>query len=388
MRYLLVFVLLMLSPLLTFGQTVDEADVISPDNVAELEVLHSWQSSGEGLVAGAFSHAGDFFAIALNDGVVQLLDTTSWEVVSVLDGANLEGTRIQFSRDDSRLMLSHWDGMIRVWELETGELLLSVDAPFTYTWYEVDADLQVYWTHADGGLRIQEIGSDGIQFRSLPIPNTITLDLHPDGHLMAIVTETEDDHLFLFDWVAEEVVSEFTVDVDANLIGRGFSPDGDLLWGSWQYSTHSRSENPSVIRFWSVDIGMEQFEIIGDGSSYSRIVFDPTGDLVAVAGENSSLQNVLQIWNLQTGEYIGDAGVPTGGGIGNFSPNGDLFVLQGGTTPNVHIWNVNTPGRPVDVILEVGSGPNSAPVFSPDGRHVLTINGATIRLWGVPASEE
>lgn len=378
----------MVSPLLTFGQTVGETDVISPENVEELQVLHTWQSSDEGFVAGAFSHAGDYFALALNDGVVQLLDTTSWEVTSVLEGANLEGTRIQFSRDASRLMLAHWDGMVRVWNLETGELLLSVEAPSTYTWAEVDADLQVYWTQADGGLRIQEIGSDSVRFRSLPIPNAVTFDLHPDGHLMATVAETEDDRIVLYDLVAGEVVSAFSSDADANLIDKDFSPDGDLMWGSWQYPTHSQNENPSVIRFWSVDTGEEQFELIGDGSSYSRMVFDPAGNVVAISGKDSSLQNILQIWHLQTEEYIGNVGVPAGGAIGNFSPNGELFALQGGTTPNVHIWNVNAPIRPVNVMLEVGSGPNSAPVFSPDGRHLLTVNGSTIRLWGVPDSDE
>lgn len=388
MRYLLLFVLLVFNPLLTFGQTVDETDVISPDNVEELEALRSWQSGDEGFVAGTFSHAGDLLALALNDGVVKLIDTASWEVISVLEGANLEGTQIQFSRDDSRLMLSHWDGMIRVWDLTAGELILSVDAPSTYTWYEIDADLRNYWTRADDGLRMQVIGTDIVSFQSIPMPNPVVLDLHPDGNLMAIVTETEEDHLLLYDLVAEEVVSEYTLDVDADLNGVGFSPDGGLVWASWQDWLYSRSENPSVIRFWSVNTGMEQFELIGDGSSYSRIIFDPNGDMVAVAGENSSLQNVLQIWHLQTGEYIGDAGVPTGGGIGNFSPNGELFVLQGGTTPNVHIWNAKTPARPVDVMLEVGSGPNSVPIFSPDGRHILTVNGATIRLWGVPAFDE
>lgn len=388
MRYVFLFGVLMISPLLAYGQIVVKNDVISPDNIEELEVLHSWQGSEDGFVAAAFSHTGDLFAIALNDGVVQLIDTTSWEITSVLEGADLEATRIEFSRDDSRLILAHWDGMSRVWDLETGELMLSVDAPYTYTWSETDADLQVYWTRADNGLRIQEIASSDVRFRSLPIPNAVALDLHPDGHLMAVVTETEDDRIFLYNLVAGEVVAEFNPDGDANLIGRGFSPDGDLMWGSWQYLAHSQNENSSVIRFWTVDTGEEQFEVIGDGSSYSRMVFDSTGNVLAISGRNSTLEDILQIWHLQTEEYIGDIVVPEGGAVGNFSPNGELFALQGRTNPNVDIWNVTIPVRPVDVMLEVGSGTNSAPVFSPDGHYLLTVNGSTIRLWGIPDSDE
>lgn len=372
---------------MTSAQASDDFNAITPDNVASLEEIRTWEGVDNRFVAASFNHSGDILSLALGDGRVRLLDTQTWETVQTLEGADLEGTRILFSRDDSRLMLSHWDGMIRTWSLETGDLLLSVDPTRAQSWYAMNADLETLWTRVDGGLRIQETDTEATRFQSLPVPGAVSLDVHPDGTHMAVVTEAQQDVLLLYEVAENAVVYTFTPEIDGALNGIGFSPDGTLVWASWQDWALNRTDNPSVIQFWSVETGEEIYRLAGDGEAYTRLIFNPNGERVAVAGSDSRLNSVLQVWNLESGEYLGDAGIPTGGALANFSPNGDLIAVQGGTTSHVYIWSVQ--GAFVESLtrLQVEGGPNSAPTFSPDAHFLLTVNGPSIRLWAVNSTE-
>lgn len=89
----------------------------------------------------------------------------------------------------------------------------------------------------------------------------------------------------------------------------------------------------------------------------------------------------MWLWDLDSKSEIIQVGFPTGGGVANFSPDGQLLAMGSGTTTDIQIFD--TERGSLRITLDTESGATSPPEFSPDGRLLLTV-GTDIRLWGVP----
>jgi WD40 repeat protein len=361
-----------------------DLETISGENVERIQELTRWQSDSAGFVAATFSPDGRTLALALNDGFIRLLNLPSLELERTLSGANFEGALLRYSPDGTRLMLSHWNGTHRFWDIERGELLNAHLPHSDEIWSEADPPLRnLIVLSADQTVAVSELDSGKERIRIGPVNPTPRPQLSAGGLLAAAVETT----IFVWDTTAGELLYRFTPPIDGELTGLGFNPDGTVLWANWRDWLLGRnsSENQSVIQFWDTTTGSELFRLNGGGAHY-RMYFDPTGKKVATAGENDNLNSTVWVWNLETKQLIGEAGVPTGGGLAGFNPDGQLLAIASGSAPRIHIWDATEPETPIKVALDVGSGSAVPPQFSPD-RHLLLTIGTDIRLWGVLASK-
>lgn len=190
----------------------------------------------------------------------------------------------------------------------------------------------------------------------------------------------------VWDTITGEIVYIFPPHLDVptedccliSLEGFGFSPDSTIMWGSWRDFIFDRDHdlNRSIIQFWDSTTGEPLFTLEGGGGHHS-MVLDPTGSVVATRGENDHLMSSVWLWDLATGQMIADH--IFGGGVLEFSPDGQLLVTGLGNAPEVLIYEISSSAD----LLMTFEIPESIPEFSPDGR-LLLLTVPEIRLFGVP----
>jgi WD40 repeat protein len=385
MKILRLFTLMLLLPLMSLhaqDQQIPPTEIISSQNIDNLELLAQWQAEDNELATAAFNPDSTILAIALSDGVVRLLDFPSLEQRTLLTGAQSDATRILFSRDGSRLMLSSdFNGTNEFWNLDTDELISKYTQNPDEIWSDVDSDLlNLVTVNHDAIVTIRDIDTGNevfsvVQDNILPFPT-----LNADGSLLLTV---DSDGFSVWDVNNAAVIHQFIQPDDTELSGFGFTPDGRVIWANWRDWLYGRdfSENRSVIQFWNAEDGSQVNEMQG-GGSHLRMYFAPSGNRIATAGENDQLQNSVWVWNIESGELLGEAGIPTGGGTAGFSPDGELLAVAAGTNTEVYLWAANSPEIPISAAIDIGSGTVTPPTFSVDGRFLLTV-GYDVRLWGV-----
>ncbi len=381
---LAVAILAMLMTAHAQNQYITPSERIVYENIDRLELLASWQRPDNGLVAASFSPDSSLLALVINNGVIQLLNFPSLEPYSTLSGVNFEASQVKFSRDGSRLMLSNFYGNYGFWNVDTGELIGEYAQDSGEIWGDVDADIKFLATlNKNNMITIREITTGNEQLRveqatSLPRPS-----LSPDGSLLLTVSE---EGFLVWNIATGAVAYQFHKPENTELRGFGFSPDGQSIWANWRDWRFGRdiSENRSIIEFWSTANGSEFTRMSGEGS-HLRMFFYKTNNLVATAGEDDGLQSTVWVWNMESGELLGEAGIPTSGGMAGFNADGSLLAIASGTGTKVQFWSVNSPDVPIIASVDIESGTFVPPLFSADGRYLLTV-GSDIRIWGIPSS--
>jgi WD40 repeat protein len=361
------------------------SEPITSDNVDSLEILANWQGVENSFVTASFNSDSSLLALVLNDGVIQLLSFPSLEPYSTLDGVDFEATQVKFSRDNSRLMLSDFYGNYGFWEVDTGEIIGEYTHDSDEWWGDVDSDLKFLVTlNEDNTVVIRETitGNEQLsveQVASFPRPL-----LSPDGSLLLTV---DTEGFLTWDVDTGTVTYQFSELENTELSSFGFSPDGQLIWANWRDWQFGRdiSENRSIIEFWNTTDGSE-FTRMSGGGSHIRMYFSQSGNLVATAGDDDQLQSAVWVWDMKSSELLGEAGIPTGGGVAGFNPDGSLLAVASGTATGVQFWDANSPEIPAVASINIQSGTVVPPAFSADGRYLLTV-GYDVRVWGVPSNE-
>src|SRR5262249_10331614 len=74
--------------------------------------------------------AGRLVAVANPDFSIELWDVEAGQLVLQLKGHKSKGVDFCFSRAGDRLVSNDWSGILRVWDVSTGRLLLSHPVPW------------------------------------------------------------------------------------------------------------------------------------------------------------------------------------------------------------------------------------------------------------------
>ncbi len=202
----------------------------------------------QGLSSMTFSPSGERLFVAnaspiYNENFIDFWDTNGWIQTGLLETGTVLG--IGISLDGSLLASTPDRYAIRIWDLEDSIWLYTIYTSFTGAVNKIafsPTQLNLATGHYDGGIRIWEMES-GELIQAMNSDGVVeSLAYNPDGRLLASGNSFENGHIRLWDEQTGEQLREL-VGHDNGVSNMAFSPDGNLLVsGSYD----------GIIRVWGI----------------------------------------------------------------------------------------------------------------------------------------
>jgi len=309
--------------------------------------LPAFSHSGAALCA-VFSPDSRRIASSSQDGIVKVWDAQTGEDLLSFQAHADHVRSVAFSPEGQRLATASWDGTAKVWDAQTGQL--------------------IHTLKIRGGLGSAQ-----------------KVAFSPDGRRLACGGGQRETFGEVTIWDATTgeqllILGGHTLPV----VGVAFSPDGRQL----------ASASDGTVKVWDVDwaagTGREKLSFRAHRLRGVSVAFSPDGRrLASASGDWITLADgEVKVWDVRTGAEL----LVLGGHITSvwsvaFSPDGRRLATAG-MDQTVKLWDVAT-GQEV-LTLRGHLNRVRSVVFSPDGTRLVTASDdRTVRVWdGRPQEEE
>jgi WD40 repeat protein len=282
------------------------------------------------------------------------------------------GFEVAFCRGDKYLVSTHLDSQIRLWDAETGTEVRGLNGHTTYV-------------HA------MAMGHGGEKFATGAYDNTVklwsldnvfapreltghdqpvwALSFSPDSHRLA--TGSWDGTARI--WNPKTGALKLSIPVGFPVVSLDFSPDGRRL------ATVGRN---FVALVWDATQGAQLLELKGHSNTVLSVAHSPSGTRIATGSKDRT----IRLWDAESGRMLATL---TGhkGWVHNvdFAPDARRLVSASGDD-TVRLWDVES-GRLVRTLPGHSRGALCAR-FSPDGRWIASGGtDQTIRIWDAESGQ-
>ena len=241
---------------------------------------------------------------------VRVWDVETGEVIHSLEAHNGTVEGVAFSPDATTFASVAWDGKVILWDMATGEIIRQYGDENGAHGFTTDEDDSIVPT------RVQSI------------------IYHPNGE--SIATSGGDGSIILWDVATGEEVRRFEGHT-SGVSKIDFNFDGTLL---------TSASGDRTVRLWEVETGEQIRQFIAsdneDGhshdSSVNDVTFSPDGTMIL----SSSWDSTLRLWDVETGEELNRFEGHNGPTMGiDFSPDG-LTIISGSADTSVRVWEIST----------------------------------------------
>ncbi|KAJ7636261.1 hypothetical protein FB45DRAFT_1055732 [Roridomyces roridus] len=354
-----------------------------PDKEPEPEVkggFYLWDLKTGTLVTGRFGD-GDIIAIAVSpdsqhiatgsyDGVVRLWCLDTYSLVHSFSGHTSWVLSVAISPDGQLLASSSSDGTLRVWDLETNSKfagpIYGENGPIISVCFSPDSKYIAFAFQHGGGIRVWNCETAVI--RTLTTDLALSIAISSDGTRIA---GGGDRTVQIWDFDTGALVAGPFEGHTALVVSVAFSPDNRrLVTGSEDHS----------VRVWDAEIGTTQpsGQFPGHLSGVQCVSYSPDGQYIA----STSLDKPVHVWDSTTGALIaGPISMVFGVLSLAFACEGEQIVC-GSLGGKILTWNFKT-GAVVKISDGYTDTTTSVAIvtFSPEADVILSGVGKALSIW-------
>jgi WD40 repeat protein/DNA-binding SARP family transcriptional activator len=318
-----------------------------------------WGPTGLFVMSGVFASEGP-----RSTGVIDLRDQETGMIVRSLPGNDAELIGAAFSPDGSMLATTAHDGLLKVWDLSSGQLVTpavggpgkwAVGPSFSADGSRVAGGFSPFNGDPDGVVRVVDLSTDRVlTFPSAPFVNDVSIS--PDGRRIVAVGGDPNDAIHLID-VKTAHTRRIANPIDNGLTTVAWSPDGrHIAMGGWDPTVAVTDAN-----------GRLEFLLRGHSGSVHWIDWSPDATRLLTG----SVDGTAKIWKIddldatEVQTLSARAGSVTGVA---FSPDGTRVMTRSHTRV-MDIWDVGPTGDAE--VANIGDASELVDFLS-DGHHVAT----------------
>ncbi|MCS7045273.1 MAG: hypothetical protein NZO58_02845 [Gemmataceae bacterium] len=315
-----------------------------------------------------FSKDGKTLFLGAADGVVRLFDPETGQMVGTLKGHQGDVRALALNRSGSQLASAGADYTIRLWDFDAvmqSRSFVGHDAPVWSSALSPDGQ-QLATASADRTVKLWDVASGKVRHRLTGHAAPVTVvQFAPDGGWLA--SGGGDAVVKL--WDARS--GELRRDLEGH---KGPVTTLDIAGDSSKLVSGSVDK---TVRIWDAATGALQRTIELD-AIVAAVAFSPDGLKVAVGAIDQSVRIYDLLGNLQqrwTAHGTAVSGLA-------FSPDGQ-WLASCGADQIVRVWNLTTPGtNPITLSGHVG--PLTCVAFRRDSQHLASCGSdQVVRLWRI-----
>ena len=318
------------------------ADVFLEQRQSAAEhVQRTWkvEKNGRPLSGLAYSADGQRLATISDDGMVQVLDTATGEVLCTLPRGPSVAASVAFAPDGRKLATASKDGHVRVWDLATEKVVLDLSLQ--------DGKPATTVTFSPNGLRLAGASREG----SFRVWDTVS------GEKLFDPMES-----------SKGVRPDF-------ILGLSFGAEGQRLATACKFGG---------LKVWDLGRGVLAYQHAEESQALWDAAFSPDGQWLATVDSAGA----VKVWQGDGSRLVRTLGWHTGPVFSVSFSRDSRRLATGGLDGLVKIWNPETE----DELLTLPAARRgvAAVAFSPAGRHWLAAanRDGTIKMWdGTPGEE-
>ena len=319
--------------------------------------------------------SGRIFAMGTGNRNIGIWDSTTTELtIDSIRGHRNRGIVVRFSPDGDRLVSNDWDQTVRMWDIRSGQQLLSVLANGTKLQFN-DTGTHLGADCASSEVRLFNYRS-GQEFRTIPSNSTLSSDfifghsrpcLNESGNLMAVRVP---EGICLVDLSKNEVVCRLPIS------GNGpfrfiNSADTESLW---TYGLSGLMEWPLKIDNTAGTASIGPPQRLLDLRQENHWASSDDGSKILVPGLDHTV-----VWDRQTRKL--ESLLPAHWDVRTcvVTPDGKIGITgsHSDVDTGAVVWDLEARRRVADLSI-----PQSGAFLSPDGQWLIT-NGGVTRIWRV-----
>ncbi len=310
-------------------------------------------------------------------GRVDVLDPDDGSSVLSITAHDGDVTGIAYNDDGTLLATTGTDGVARVWDSATGNIVRGVgepgDSPAHSPAFSSGGTLfAAAWPDDGGGLvRVVRLPTGELAHEVRSVRAAEGLSFSPDGNKLA-VSSAAAPNAVVIDLTSGEPVLTLEGHL-ASLSDVAWSPDGASI---------ATAGGDGSARVFAAASGQQRIVLAGHGSLVNAVAWSPDSTRLASA----SVDGTAKIWSLVEGggrEIVSLSADDMRSGFSDIaiSPDGTRVATGSGSAVTA-IWAVGLDGGSEVATLPAAAFGFSQAEFTSDGHHLLTTEaGGTVGVW-------